>query len=113
MGNKGEWKPFTVSDKINIRVQVDAHIGMCVELASCLRLSISTLNTIVMNRDEIERWYVLCGPFSKQRKSLKHSPLEKLESALAAWFKQARESNVSIDGTHLKEKASCLQNSIR
>jgi centromere protein B len=32
-------------------------------------------------------------------------PLEKLESALAAWFKHARESNASIDGTHLKEEA--------
>jgi hypothetical protein len=32
-------------------------------------------------------------------------PLEKLETALAAWFKQARESNASIDGTHIKEEA--------
>jgi hypothetical protein len=30
---------------------------------------------------------------------------EKLESALAAWFKQANESNESIHGTNLKEKA--------
>jgi hypothetical protein len=28
-----------------------------------------------------------------------------LESTLAAWFKWAPESNASIDGTHLKEKA--------
>jgi hypothetical protein len=31
--------------------------------------------------------------------------LEKLESALAAWFKQSCESSAFIDGTHLKEKA--------
>jgi hypothetical protein len=31
--------------------------------------------------------------------------LEKLESALAVWFNQACESNASIDGNHLKEKA--------
>jgi centromere protein B len=30
---------------------------------------------------------------------------QKLESALVACFKQAHETNVSIDGTHLKEKA--------
>jgi hypothetical protein len=42
--------------------------------------------------------------FSKHHKSLKCSPLEELESALAAQFKQARESNASIDGTHLKER---------
>jgi hypothetical protein len=43
---------------------------------------------------------------------LKYSPLEELESALAAYFKQALESNVSIDGTHLKKKgmdiSACL-----
>jgi hypothetical protein len=36
---------------------------------------------------------------------LKRMPLEKLESAPGTWFKQARESNASTDGTHLKEKA--------
>jgi hypothetical protein len=30
---------------------------------------------------------------------------QKLESALAAWFKQAHETNSSTDGTQLKEKA--------
>jgi hypothetical protein len=43
--------------------------------------------------------------FSNQQAWLKCPPLEKPESSLAAWFKQARESNASIDGTHLKEKA--------
>jgi hypothetical protein len=68
--------------------------------------------TIVKNHEETETSFIQCRPFSKQRKSLKHSPLEKLESALAAWFNQACESNASIDGTHLQEKAlhiaSCL-----
>jgi hypothetical protein len=36
---------------------------------------------------------------------LKYSPLEELEFALAEWFKYVYESNASIDGTHLKEKA--------
>jgi hypothetical protein len=40
-------------------------------------------------------------------------PLKKLESALAALFKQAHESNASIDCTHLREKAlhisACLE----
>jgi hypothetical protein len=54
---------------------------------------------------KIERSYFQCGAFSKQQKSLKHLPQEKLESALAAWFKQARENNASTDDTHLKEKA--------
>jgi hypothetical protein len=67
---------------------------------SQFRLSVSLLNTIVKNREEIERNYVHCGPFSKQLKSLNCSPLEKLGSALAAWFKQACEANASVDGWH-------------
>jgi carbonic anhydrase/acetyltransferase-like protein (isoleucine patch superfamily) len=66
---------------------------------------LSTLNAIVKNHEETERRHVQCGPFSKQQKTLKCSSLEKMESAVAAWFKQARKYNASIDGTHLKEKA--------
>jgi hypothetical protein len=80
-------------------------MGTHVELASHLRLSMCTLNSDVKNHEGTERKYVQCGPFSKQQKSLKRSPLEKLECALAAWFKLACESNASIDSTHLKEKA--------
>jgi hypothetical protein len=61
-------------------------------------------NPIVKNREEPERSLIQCRPFSKQQKSLKCWPMEELESALAACFKQAHESNPSIDGTHLKDK---------
>jgi hypothetical protein len=43
MDNKGKWKPFTISDKINFVVQVDAHIGTYLKLASHLRLSVPML----------------------------------------------------------------------
>jgi hypothetical protein len=58
----------------------------------------------VKNHDEIERSYAWCGPFFNQQKSLKRLSLETLESAGAAWFKQACEINVCVDDTHLKEK---------
>jgi hypothetical protein len=54
--------------------------------------------------EKIERSFIQCRPFSKQQKSLKCSPLEELDSALAAHFKQAHESNASGDGIYLKEK---------
>jgi hypothetical protein len=66
---------------------------------------VSTKNNTVKNQEEAERRYVQCEPLSKQWKTLKHLPLEKLEFALAARFKQACESNAFLDGTHLKEKA--------
>jgi hypothetical protein len=65
MDNKGKLRSFTISNKINILVQVDAHIGTSVELALCLRLSVSMLNT-----EETERRYVQCEPFSKHHKTL-------------------------------------------
>jgi hypothetical protein len=71
-----------------------------------------TLNTIVKNREEIERSYIQCGSFSKHQKSLKYSPLEKL-AALTAWFKQACKSNSSADGTHLKEKVLNIATNLR
>jgi hypothetical protein len=105
--DEGKQKSITISDKINILVQVDAHIGTCVVLASHMRLSVPTLNTTLKKREEIERRYIHCAPFSKQWKSLKHLPLEKLESALAVWFKQTHESNAAIDGTHQEGLAHC------
>jgi hypothetical protein len=53
MDNKGKWKSFTISDKINILAQVDAHIGTHVELASCLRFSVSTLNITLKDHEGI------------------------------------------------------------
>jgi hypothetical protein len=64
------------------------------------------------NREEIERMYVQCGHLSKQQKSLERSPLEKLESAVAAWLKQARESNACINITQLKKKIFCIFTSL-
>jgi hypothetical protein len=91
MHNKGNPKSVT-SDKTNIFApQVDEHIGTCVKLASCLSLSVSMLNTTVNNHEDVEQRHTQCGPFSKQWKSPKHLPLEKLGSVLAAWFKQTQE----------------------
>jgi hypothetical protein len=67
----------------------------------------------VKNHVEIESRFIQCEPFSKQRELLKYLLLGKLESACAAWFKQAHESKASIDGTHFKQKAlniaACLE----
>jgi hypothetical protein len=44
MDNKEKPKSLTISDKINILAQVDAHIGTFVKQASQLRLSVPTLS---------------------------------------------------------------------
>jgi hypothetical protein len=69
-----------------------------------LRISAPTLNPIAKKCEKIERSFIQCRPFSRQQKLLKCSPLEKLDSVLAACFKQVHESNASADGIYLKEK---------
>jgi hypothetical protein len=79
-------------------VPVHAYIGTHVELASCLKLSVSTLNIAVKNCKEME-----------DRSCVDHTPDSgnycELEFVLDPWFKQAYESNISIDGTHIKKKS--------
>jgi hypothetical protein len=52
MNNKQKLKTFMINDT-DIIEHSDAHIGTCIELASWLGLSVSTLNTNVKNCEEI------------------------------------------------------------
>jgi hypothetical protein len=97
-------KAFSIQEKMDILAQVDANKETSVALAARLGIAPSTLNTIVKSRKDNEKCYVQCGRFSGQRKSLKQSPFEELESLLATWFKQARGSNAVISVTLLREK---------
>ena len=82
------------------------HVGACVDLVVPFSLSVSALHTVVSKWSEIEKNYLRCGPLLiKERKYLKTSPLEELETILSAWFKQAHTTKASINGPHLKEKA--------
>jgi hypothetical protein len=98
-------KAFSVQEKMDILAHVDANKETHVALAATLGIAPSTLNTIVKSRKDTERYYAQCGRFSGQRKSLKQSLFEELESLLATWFKQARGSNAVISDTLLREKA--------
>jgi hypothetical protein len=91
---------------MQILAKADGHVGTWVDPAARFGLLVSTLNTIVNKRSEIEKSYSHCGPsFSKEPKALKTLPLEEHETILSAWFKHAHTANASIDGPHLKEKA--------
>jgi hypothetical protein len=83
-------KAFSIQEKMAILAQVDANKETRVALTARLGIAPSTLNTIVKSRKDTEKCYAQCGRFSGQRKSLKQSPFEELESLLVAWFKQAR-----------------------
>jgi hypothetical protein len=104
-------KVFSIQEKMDIPAQVDSNKETRVALVVRLGITPSTLNTIVKSRKDTEKCYTQCGRFSGQRKSLKQSQFEELESLLAVWFKQARGSNAVISGTLLKEKLYTLPQS--
>jgi hypothetical protein len=51
-----DYKLLTVGDKVNICIltQVYAHVGIHFEQASCLRLSVPTVNLTVKNQEELK-----------------------------------------------------------
>ena len=62
------------------------------------------LNTGVKNHGGIERSHIHCGSFSTRWKSMKHSQMNEIESALVSWFKQAHSSSDLVDGNIIQDK---------
>jgi hypothetical protein len=91
--------------KMDILAQVGANREAHVAQAARLRIMPSQLSTIVKYKKDTKKCYAQFGKYSGQRKSLKQSPFQELESLFAAWFKQARGSSAVISGTLLRENA--------
>ncbi|KAL1453534.1 hypothetical protein MTO96_043753 [Rhipicephalus appendiculatus] len=73
-----------------------------VDIAKDLGLPLSTLNSIVSKRAEIEGNAALFGPKAKQARGAKYG---NLDDALLTWFKQACAAGINFDGSILREKA--------
>jgi len=52
---KKQCKVFFIDEKMQISAEADAHVGTWVDLAAMLGLLISTFNTTVSKRAEIEK----------------------------------------------------------
>lgn len=99
-------KRFSLSEKLNILREFDKNVGPQNVLAERLKISTSTLATIVKQRAEIEKASSECGEkSSKIRKSVKATPFSLLESDLVEWFNIVRAKNIAISGPLIKEKA--------
>jgi hypothetical protein len=95
-------KAFSVQEEMDILANKETHVA----LASRLGIVSATLNAVVKNRKVIEKCYAQRGRFSGQRKSLKQSPVQLLESLLVTWFKQGTGNSAVISGTLLREKTT-------
>lgn len=95
---------ISIKQKIDTPAWVDANKETHVTLAARLRIKLSTTNTSVINKKDIKKCYAQRSRFSGQRKPLKQSPLQELETLLVTWFTPARGNNEVINGTLLREK---------
>ena len=79
-----------------------------VYIAKRLGFAASTLNSIFAKKDEIRQQIEKCGNACKKGKTGKESTFVELETVLFTWYKQARASNIPIDGNTLREKAKII-----
>jgi hypothetical protein len=70
---------------------------------------LSVFNTTLKNRKDTEKCCAQCGRFCNQRKSLKQSLFQELESLLGAWFKQAKVSNTELKGVYSLSQGGVLR----
>lgn len=96
-------KALSFKDKLEILKKVDEEPKKRrIDMAKELGLPLSTLSTIVGQRDQIMQNVQRFGVNSKEAKSAHHV---KVEEVLLTWFKEVTAAGVNVDGKVLREKA--------
>ncbi|CAK1601261.1 unnamed protein product [Parnassius mnemosyne] len=105
-------KALSLEDKVKILKIVDekSQIKNQTELAAELHLPVSTLRTILNNRQEINEKYRLGGG---KRKKQKVGKFDQLEKVLVEWLHQSRALKLPISGPILCEKARKIGESLQ
>jgi hypothetical protein len=96
----------TLEERLSIIEEVEKHPSeKRTDVPKRLGLPPSTLNTIFAKKKEIRDQADKCGTSAKKRKTGKVSTYKELENVLFAWYHQARESGIPVDGKILREKS--------
>jgi hypothetical protein len=99
----------TLHDRLKLIHEVENNPGeKRVDIAKRLGLPTSTLNSIFAKKNDIHEQIQKCGNACMKRKPSKESTFAELETVLFTWYQQARGSNIPVDGTILKEKATII-----
>jgi CENP-B N-terminal DNA-binding domain/Tc5 transposase DNA-binding domain len=99
-------KALTLHDKLGFLKEVDSNPHMTkVDLAKKLCVPVSTLNTIIYKRKEIENNASACGSSSTKKLRVQAGKFSELEDVLVQFFNQCRAANKPISGPILIEKA--------
>lgn len=105
-------KALSIQEKIKILNVFDkkSQTKNQTQLAAELQLPVSTLRTILKNREDIKEKYRLGGV---QRKKQKVGKFDKLEKVLVEWLHQARALKLPISGPIICEKARKIAESLQ
>lgn len=98
-------RALSVQKKRNILKKVDKHVGSRVLLARDLGIPITTLATIIKNRESIENSAIKCGPMARKRMYIRASKYDEMEEILKEWIVSARSSNMPINGPIIRDRA--------
>ena len=74
------------------------------QIAADFGIPISTLSTWIKKGDEMKQKY-LTGEMGSQRKKSRGAKFPEVRKARLAWYKNAREQNVTVSGKIMREKA--------
>ena len=97
----------TSHDRLKIIEEVEKNPGeKRVYITKRLGLATSTLISIFTKKDEIRQQIEKCGNACKRKTG--ESTFAELQTVLFTWYKQARASNIPIDGTTLREKGKII-----
>ncbi|KAK9712064.1 Tc5 transposase DNA-binding domain [Popillia japonica] len=103
-------KSIDISAKLKILEEVETGTFSKTKITERYKIAKSTLSTIIKYKEKIDA-AVAAGSFGSMRHIRKASHKD-IENELLAWFKRARNSNVSISGPLMKEKAKEVSVSI-
>lgn len=96
---------LNLSQKLDAIAQVKSGKRQ-VDVAKAFRISSATLSIILKNTQYIEDKAVQGSSFKAKR--FRASTHKDIDEALLAWFKQARNQNLTVNGPLLMEKANQL-----
>ena len=109
-------KNFSVAEKAEIVEQFDKFHGIKEAFAQLQGILITTPQSILLKKECIKKNIEKVGEKNaKKQKTLKKKeklPYEEMEDILKKWFKQARATNVPVNGTIQREKALEIANRI-
>nr|XP_037272721.1 tigger transposable element-derived protein 4-like [Rhipicephalus microplus] len=99
-------KPLTLEEKLRMIEEAEKRSGATkASIARDLNISESSLKTILPKKDSI---LLNAAKFGLNKNATKGGKYAAMEAAFVEWLRQARSSEIALDGAMLKEKAETV-----